>query len=42
MNDEPVNVKWQEAMMKYTAENVRPDEAMGTLEPYFYLGSDAK
>ena len=35
-----VNTRWQEAMKKYTAENVRPDEAMMTLEHYFYLGDN--
>lgn len=27
-------------MKKYTAENVRPDEAMRTLKHYFYLGDN--
>jgi L-rhamnose mutarotase len=35
-----VNDKWQTAMSKYTPANVKPDEAAGTLQQYFYLGSD--
>ena len=41
MNKEPINTEWQEKMKRYTATNVRPDEAMQTLEQYFYLGSDS-
>jgi L-rhamnose mutarotase len=40
MNSEDVNAKWQDAMSKYTAKGVRPDEAMGTMQEYFYLGVD--
>ncbi len=40
MSETDINSRWQDAMKKYTADNVRPDEAMMTLEHYFYLGSD--
>jgi len=43
MGQQPVNSKWQDAMKKYTAENVRPDEAMmGELKHHMYLGNDRK
>jgi L-rhamnose mutarotase len=42
MESEEVNTRWQETMKKYTAEGVRPDEAFGPMEQYFYLGADTK
>ena len=41
MSLEAVNDRWQSEMAKYTANNVKPDEEMKTLEHYFYLGSDS-
>lgn len=40
MAETEVNPRWQDAMNKYTPANVRPDEAAGTMEHYFYLGTD--
>lgn len=40
MAETEVNARWQDAMSKYTPANVRPDEAAGTMEHYFYLGTD--
>jgi L-rhamnose mutarotase len=40
MGETAINPRWQDAMKKYTAENVRPDEAMVVLDQYFYLGTD--
>ena len=40
MSLEAVNDRWQSEMAKYTANNVKPDEEMKTLEHYFYLGHD--
>ena len=40
MEQTEVNQKWQKTMQKYTADNVRPDEAMMCLEHYFYIGND--
>jgi L-rhamnose mutarotase len=40
MDQMEVNARWQEAMKKYTASGVRPDEDMQVLEQYFYLGTD--
>jgi L-rhamnose mutarotase len=40
MAETEVNPRWQDAMSKYTPANVRPDEAAGTMDHYFYLGTD--
>merc|ERR1712086_972018 len=40
MEDEEGNTRWQEGMSKYTPSGVRPDQAFGTMEHYFYLGTD--
>ena len=40
MGKQEVNTKWQNAMKRYTASGVRPDEAMQELTHYFYLGTD--
>lgn len=40
MAETEVNGRWQDAMSKYTPANVRPDEAAGTMQHYFYLGTD--
>merc|ERR1712100_410134 len=40
MDGHEVNARWQAAMSKYTPANTSPVESAGTLEHYFYLGSD--
>lgn len=40
MGETEVNSRWQEAALKYTPDNVRPDEAMAVLTNYFYIGDD--
>lgn len=35
-----INARWQDTMSKYTAQNVRPDEASMSLNHFFYLGND--
>ena len=40
MDATKVNERWQEAMSKYTPANTSPIDAAGTLDHFFYLGSD--
>ena len=40
MDETEVNGRWQAAMAKYTAANVKPIDAAVELDSYFYLGTD--